>query len=133
MKIPFEITPCITYTGSAEEAINYYVSIFPNSKIETIEYYKKGERGVEGKVSRAAFRLMDKLFMAFDMEESECPEHNWAISFYINCIDEIQFNSIFNKLSENGTVLMGPEAVSMYRMAAWITDKYGITWQILLE
>ena len=133
MKLPYEIIPCITYTGCAEEAVNYYVSFFPNSKIETLEYYKPGERGVEGKVSKAAFRLMDKLFIAFDMEESECPAHNWAISFYINCIDEILFDNIFEKLSENGTVLMGPDAFSIYRKAAWVTDKYGITWQLILE
>jgi predicted 3-demethylubiquinone-9 3-methyltransferase (glyoxalase superfamily) len=133
MKIPFEIIPCITYNGCAEEAVQYYVSIIPNSKIETIEYYKKGERGEEGKVSRAAFWLMDKPFMAFDMDEPECPVHNWAISFYINCIDEKIFNSIFEKLWNNGIILMGPEAFSIYRKAAWVTDKYGITWQVILE
>jgi predicted 3-demethylubiquinone-9 3-methyltransferase (glyoxalase superfamily) len=113
--------------------VKYYVSIIPKSKIETIEYYKKEERGKEGKVSSAAFRLMDKPFIAFDMNEPECPVHNWAISFYINCMDEKTFDNIFEKLSNNGIILMGPETFSIYRRAAWVTDKYGITWQVILE
>ncbi|GHV42730.1 hypothetical protein AGMMS49546_22390 [Spirochaetia bacterium] len=76
---------------------------------------------------------MDKLFLAMDMEKNECPVQSWQVSFYINCIDEKIFDNIFKKLSENGTVLMGPESVFNIRKASWVTDKFGITWQIIWE
>jgi predicted 3-demethylubiquinone-9 3-methyltransferase (glyoxalase superfamily) len=52
---------------------------------------------------------------------------------YINYMDEKTFNNTFEKLSNNGIILMGPEAFSTYRKAAWVTDKYGVTWQVILE
>ncbi|GHV73799.1 hypothetical protein AGMMS49940_11010 [Spirochaetia bacterium] len=133
MKIPFDIMPFLSYSGCAEEAVNYYISIFPNSKIEEIEYFKERERGEIGKVKTVVFKLMDKFFLAMDMEKNECPVQSWQVSFYFNCIDEKVFDTIFKKLSENGTVLMGPESVFNIRKASWVTDKFGITWQIIWE
>ena len=56
MTIPFDIMPFLTYSGCAEEAVNYYISFFPKSKIEEIEYFKEGERGEIGKVKTVIFK-----------------------------------------------------------------------------
>ena len=134
MKTAVGIMPFLTFSGCAKDAVNYYVTVFPNSKIDVIEYYKKEQRGyAEGKIINVNFTLMNQPFMAMDFNESGCPEHNWVISFYMNCIDEEMFNTIFEKLSAGGKVLMGPESINNIRKAAWVTDKFGITWQIIWE
>jgi predicted 3-demethylubiquinone-9 3-methyltransferase (glyoxalase superfamily) len=133
MKIPFGVIPFITFSGSAEEAVNFYISIFPDSKIESVEYFKEGERGVKGKVKTAVFRIMNNLLMAFDIEEFAKPAQSWQMSLYVNCKNEAMFDDIFAKLADGGVVLMGPEPVFNIRKAAWVTDKYGITWQIIFE
>ena len=133
MAIPLGIYPCITFPNCAEDAVNYYVSFFPNSKIESIEYFQEGERGIKGKVKTLRFTLMGNSFIAFDMDASESPGLNWSISLYINCTDEIMFNNIFGKLAESGNILMGPEKIGNLRKTSWVTDKYGLTWQVVWE
>ena len=132
MKIPFGIIPFFSFSGCAEDAVNYYVSVFPGSKINSIEYFAEGERGIKGQVKNCLFTLMGNSFMAFDID-IECPPKNWSTSFYTNCPDEKIFNTIFEKLSNGGNIMMGPEAVFNLRKAAWVTDKYGVTWQIIWE
>jgi predicted 3-demethylubiquinone-9 3-methyltransferase (glyoxalase superfamily) len=132
MEMPVGITPFLTFTGCAKEAIDHYLSVFPNSKTHSIEYYKEGQRGYsKGKILNAFFQLMGQPFRAMDFNEPGCPENNWAISFYINCADEKTFDDIFNKLSLEGSVLTGPEAIFDIRKASWVTDKFGVTWQII--
>ena len=129
----FGVYPCITFPGCAEEVVNYYVSIFPDSKIETVTYFQKSERDIEGKIKHVHFSIMGNSFIAFDMDSLECPVMNWSISFYIHCNDEAMFDSIFEKLAVDGEVLMGPEALGNLRKASWITDKFGVTWQVIWE
>jgi predicted 3-demethylubiquinone-9 3-methyltransferase (glyoxalase superfamily) len=132
MKTPCGVFPFFSFRGCAEEAVKHYVSIFPDSKINAVEYFNDGERGVKGQVKMASFSLMGSPFMAFDIDV-DCPPKNWAISFYANCADEAAFDKLLNALAAGGTVLMGPEAVFNLRKAAWVTDKYEVTWQIIWE
>jgi predicted 3-demethylubiquinone-9 3-methyltransferase (glyoxalase superfamily) len=68
--------------------------------------------------------------MFLDMASAyPAPEFNWAVSIHIYCDDESEFDVIFNKLSQGGTVMMGPEPVAHFRKCAWVTDKFGVTWQ----
>lgn len=127
------ITPFLTFPGTAEEAINFYVSVFPGSEILELSRYEKGMPGPEGKVINGYFRLKGQEFMAMDMDESDAPEFNWAISLFVNCEAEAEFDDLFNRLSADGTVLMGPEAVMHIRKAAWVTDRFGVTWQLIFE
>jgi predicted 3-demethylubiquinone-9 3-methyltransferase (glyoxalase superfamily) len=134
MKTPFGITPFISYSGCAEEAVNFYISFFPDSRIESIEYFKAGERGIPGKVKNIRFNLMDKPFMAMDfmkVDGSDYPVPSWLMSLYVDCADDLMFNNIFINFAREGNVLMGPEPHENFRQAAWVTDKYGITWQLV--
>jgi predicted 3-demethylubiquinone-9 3-methyltransferase (glyoxalase superfamily) len=135
-KVEFGVTPFISFTGCAEEAVNYYISTFPNSKIQRIEYFKEGEMGVEGKVKKICFSIMGQSFMAMDfmvIDESDGPTPSWFISLYVNCSDETIFDNAFNNLSKEGNVLMGPEPLMNFKKVSWVTDKYGITWQLIYE
>lgn len=134
---PNKIIPFITFCGQAKEAIDFYVSIFPNSNIESIIYVTNEDRGVEGDVLNASFTLYDTPFMAMDMEREYCPTTSWATSFYMELEEEKEFDYLFNKLSKDGTVMMGPESIITDTInitkCAWITDKYQVTWQLVFQ
>lgn len=126
-----KITPFLTFCGNAEEAMNFYISVFPNSKTISLTKISKEDRGEEGKVLTGVFELKGQQFMVMDMEKEYCPEFTWAISLFIDCADEEEFDFLLTKLSEGGAVMMGPEAILDLRKVAWLTDKFGVTWQLV--
>jgi predicted 3-demethylubiquinone-9 3-methyltransferase (glyoxalase superfamily) len=132
------ITPFLSFTGKAEEVMNYYADNLPNAKITKLVRYGKDHpaagEGEENIVLHGVLNLMGQDIMFMDMSAKyPAPDFSWAVSLYIDCTDEAEFNAIFNALSKDGTVMMGPEAVGHIRKCAWVTDKYGVTWQPVWE
>jgi predicted 3-demethylubiquinone-9 3-methyltransferase (glyoxalase superfamily) len=128
------VVPFLTFHGNAEEVIDFYTTVFPDAKIESIEYFEEGSRGDAGKIMTGTLSLMGQHFMFMDMNaEYECPPFSWTTSFYLDCKDEAEFDIIFNKLSEDGFVMMKEEPFMQFRKVAWVTDKFGVTWQPVLK
>lgn len=133
MKTSQKITTFFTFCGKAEEAINFYVSFFPDAKINSITYFSNEERGEEGKVLNGMFELMGQPFIAMDIEQKYGTGFSWATSQFVHCKDKEEFDLLFTKLSEAGVVMMGPESVLHIQLVAWVTDKFGVTWQLVWE
>lgn len=131
------IIPYLSLPGNAEEAMKFYVSIFPGSRILSIKYISKNDRGEEGKVLNGAAELCGRKFMFMDIEKPHCPELTWAFSILFMCGSEDEFDTLFSGLSANGSVLMGPEPLESgqinFRKCAWVTDMFEVTWQLVWE
>ncbi len=127
------ITPFLTLCGTAEEAMNFYLSVFPDARKISIDYIGAEERGEEGKVLTALIEVMGQELMLMDMEKAYCPPDSWAISLLISCETESEFDHLFGKLSAGGSVMMGPEPVGDLRKVAWVTDRFTVTWQVVWE
>ena len=127
------IVPFLTLPGTAEEAMHFYVSIFPNSSVTSLTKIDEDERGEGGRVVNAQFVLNGQDFMAMDMEEDFMPDMTWATSLYVDCEDEASFDNYFDSLSADGVVMMGPEAVGELRAVALVTDQFGVTWQLVCK
>ncbi len=127
------IAPFFTLKGNALEAMNCYVSIFPDSKIEQLSYFEEGENGIVGQVKHGALSIMGMTVMFMDMDPSICPDLNFASSLFVELNDEVLFDNIFEKLALDGIVLMGPEPIFSLRKVAWVTDVFKITWQLILK
>ena len=128
------LTTFLTFHGNAEEAMNYYANALPNAKIESIARFEKEHHGDEGKVMTGVLSFLDQRIMFMDMNAAyDCPSFNWATSLYISCADEKEFDAIFNGLAQDDTVMMNEEPFMQFRKVAWVTDKYGVTWQPVLE
>ena len=117
------ITPFIWYKDNAEEAMNYYIEIFPNSKIVEIERYAgdqgiPGEDELKGKVLTGVFELNGQRFMCLDGGDVFKPSS--AISFLIEYDTQEQIDAVWEKLADGGEVMQ----------CGWVTDKFGVTWQI---
>lgn len=129
-----EIATFLTFQdNNAENAMNFYMSIFDNSKVIKIERWEKGGPGTEGKIMHSIFELDGNLFMASDSP----PIHEWgltpAVSNYIDCTTEEELDMLFAKLSENGKALMPLGHYGFSRKFGFLEDQYGVSWQLNLK
>ncbi len=120
-----KIMPFLMFTGEqqgkAEEAINFYTSIFKNSNIAEIEHCGKGGNGPEGIIKRATFSLEGQEFMAIDSNQEHSFPFKQAISFFVNCETQDEVDELWEKLSDGGEKIQ----------CGWLADKFGMPWQIV--
>ena len=114
-----KITPFLWFDGNAEEAMNFYVSIFKNSKVLRVTRYGEAEPGPKGTVMSATFQLDGQEFFALNGG----PQFTFspAISFFVNCETQQEVDELWEKLSEGGEK----------QRCGWLKDKYGLSWQIV--
>lgn len=129
-----KITPFLTFQKEdAEEAINFYVSLFENSKIISIQHWGKDGPGKEGTVMHATFQLNGQLFMCSDSP----PVHEWdftpAVSNYVECKSEKEIKNLWEKLTENGQVAMPLDNYGFSQKFGWVVDRFGVSWQLNLN
>jgi predicted 3-demethylubiquinone-9 3-methyltransferase (glyoxalase superfamily) len=118
--------------NNAENAMNFYVELFDNSKVIKVQRWGKGGPGTKGKIMHATFDLNGNLFMCSDSP----PVHDWdfspAVSNYIDCKNEREQERLFSKLSENGNVTMPLNNYGFSQKFGWVIDQFGISWQLNL-
>jgi len=114
-----KITPFLWFDNQAEEAMNFYVSLFKNSKIGNVSRYGEGAPVPAGTVMSANFTLDGQDIMALNGG----PQFKFteAISFFVNCENQAEVDELWNKLCEDGEP--GP--------CGWLKDKFGLSWQII--
>jgi len=113
------ITPFLWFDDQAEEAMNFYVSIFKNSKVGRVTRYGEAGPGPKGSVMSATFQLEGQEFMALNGG----PHFSFtpAISFFVNCETQEEVDELWKKLSAGGKT----------ERCGWLKDKYGLSWQII--
>ena len=114
-----KITPFLWFNGNAEEAMNFYVSVFKNSKILGVTRYGDAGPGPKGTIMTANFELNGQEFVALNGG----PQYTFspAISFVAHCESQQEVDALWSRLSEGGRE----------DMCGWVTDKYGLTWQVV--
>ncbi|WP_412985693.1 VOC family protein [Pontimicrobium sp. IMCC45349] len=126
--------------GKAEEAINFYTSIFPNSKIKSIKKYLKGESGGTPELIKyGEFTLNGTEYMVSESNYNHAWSFSPAVSIFISDNSENMIQNLFNKLSSNGGQVMVPldnyKGEGDYGFGekfGWCEDKYGISWQFVI-
>lgn len=137
-----KIVPSLWFDKNCEEAINFYTSIFPNSKIVSIKRYEEGMQtpGIEemvGKVLTGIFELSGYRFMALD--GGPIFKFNPSISFFLNFDPSKDKNAkdtinyFWEKLSRGGKVLMEFQKYDFSELYGWCEDKFGLSWQLILS
>jgi predicted 3-demethylubiquinone-9 3-methyltransferase (glyoxalase superfamily) len=114
-----KITPFLWFDSKAEEAMNFYISIFKDSKIVSVTRYGEGGPGPKGTVMTATFQLDGQEFMA--LNGGPHFKFTEAISFFVNCETQQEVDELWEKLSEGGEK----------SRCGWLKDKYGLSWQIV--
>ncbi len=113
------IAPCIWFDKNAEEAVNFYVSVFKNSKIRTVSHYGDGMHMPKGTVLAILFTINGQDFMA--LNGGPGVPHSDAVSFMVNCDTQAEIDDYWAKLTADG----GEEV-----QCGWLKDKFGLSWQI---
>jgi predicted 3-demethylubiquinone-9 3-methyltransferase (glyoxalase superfamily) len=117
--------------GKAEEAIRFYISLFDNSEIKSITYFKAGEPGgKEGLVKHALFTLSGQEYMASENTFEHGFTFTPSISIFAKCESEEEINTLFNSLSEGGGIMMPLNDYGFSKKFGWLADKYGVSWQL---
>ena len=115
-----KITPFLWFDTEAEEAAEFYVSLFPNSRITGKTHYGEGAPGPKGQVMTVSFELDGLPVTA--LNGGPIYKFTEAVSFSVSCEDQAEVDRFWNALTANG----GQEGP-----CAWLKDKYGFSWQIV--
>lgn len=119
------IDPCLWFDDQAEQAANFYIDVFENSRIVEASHY--GEAGQEitgarpGSVMTVAFELNGQCFVA--LNGGPAFKFNEAVSFQVDCADQREVDYYWNKLSEGGD--------ERAQQCGWLKDRFGLSWQIV--
>lgn len=127
-----KVTPFLMFEGKAEEAMNFYISLFEDSRVLCIKRYGPGEAGAEGSVMLAVFSLAEQTIMCIDSSVKHGFTFTPAMSLFVDCKAEEQLDGLFAKLSEQGQVMMPLGDYGFSRKFAWVSDRYGVSWQLNL-
>jgi len=114
-----KITPFLWFDGNAEEAANFYISIFKNSKMGKISRYGDAGPGPKGSAMSVTFQIEGQEFFALNGG----PQFKFtpAISFFVNCETQQEVDDLWAKLSAGGRT----------DRCGWLQDKFGLSWQII--
>ncbi len=114
-----KITPCLWFDFNAEEAVDHYLSIFPNGRILSTARYGEFAPAHKGEVMTIVFEIAGQRFMALNGG----PHYKFtpAISLMVNCDDQAEIDALWEKLAEGGE----------HVQCGWLTDKFGVSWQIV--
>jgi predicted 3-demethylubiquinone-9 3-methyltransferase (glyoxalase superfamily) len=120
-----KITPFLMFSGAqqgkAEEAMKFYTSLYPNSRVINTARYEPGEGGPEGKLKHAEFSIGGEEFMAMDSGIDQPFTFTEAFSLMINCRTQAEVDELWEKLSAGGEK----------EVCGWLKDRYGVSWQVV--
>jgi len=114
-----KIATCLWFDGQAEEAAKFYVSVFDNSRIVETSYYNDAVPSQTGKVLTVTFELEGREFVGLNGG----PQYTFspAISMFVKCETQAEVDTLWDKLVEGGAPVQ----------CGWLTDRYGMSWQIV--
>lgn len=129
-----KITPNLWFNGNATEAVDFYLSVFPDGKKRTTSFYPSEgladfQKDMAGKELTIDFALYGHRFTAINAGPEFTP--NPAVSFIVSCETKEEVDTLWSKLSDGGETLMPLDTYPFSEQYGWIQDKYGVSWQLI--
>ncbi len=125
-----KIRPFLMFEGKAEEAMSFYVSLFPGAEVLGIVRYGPNGPGVEGSVLNASFRIGNQTVMCTDSFVKHEFSFTPAFSFFVECESEDGIRRLHAALVAGGNAPMPLDEYGFSRKFAWVNDRYGVSWQL---
>ena len=120
----------LTFHGTAEAAMNFYVDLFPGSEVIKVFHYDEGEN--KGKIQQAFFTLGGREFICIDTPI----KHDWdftpAVSIFVDCESEEELERLYAALAADGQILMPLDNWGFSQRFGWVSDRFGVSWQLNL-
>lgn len=127
-----KITTFLMFDGKAEEAMQFYKSLLPDSDIKSIDRYGENEAGIPGSVRYALFTLGGQDFMCIDSPVKHQFGFTPAMSLFVTCATQSELEILYSKLADGGQILMPLQAYPFSKCYAWLNDRFGVSWQLTL-
>jgi predicted 3-demethylubiquinone-9 3-methyltransferase (glyoxalase superfamily) len=124
------VQPFLMFEGKAEEAMNFYTSLFPDGRVLDIQRYGKEGPGKEGSVVRAAFTLAGQTILCIDSPVHHAFTFTPASSLFVTVETEADLRRLADALGEGGQFLMPLDNYGFSRLFCWLNDRFGVSWQI---
>jgi predicted 3-demethylubiquinone-9 3-methyltransferase (glyoxalase superfamily) len=127
-----QIHTFLMFTGRAEEAMSFYVSLIPNSRVLDIKRYGKEEPGREGSVKLARFELAGMEYRCIDSLPVHAFTFTPSMSLFVDCDSEANLDRLYAALIEGGGALMPLGSYGFSRKFGWVNDRFSVSWQLNL-
>lgn len=121
-----QITPFLMFDGQAGPAIEFYTSLFEQAEVTAINHYDNG------KVQHATLQLAGREWRVIDNPGPQDFTFTPSFSLFVDCDSEEELDRLYAALSEGGSVLMPPDNYGFSRKFCWVSDRFGLSWQINL-
>jgi predicted 3-demethylubiquinone-9 3-methyltransferase (glyoxalase superfamily) len=126
------ITPFLMFTGQAEAAMRAYVALFPDSAIDAIDHYGAEAGGQAGTVRHARFTLAGRAFQCIDSPPVHAFGFTPSLSLHVTLESEADLDRVYAALAEGGAVMMPLGPYPFAKKYAWLSDRFGVSWQLSL-
>lgn len=120
------------FEGNAEEAMTFYLSLFDDAEVVSINRYGADGPGKEGTVQHATFTLAGQRYMCIDSPAPHAFTFTPAVSLFVQCADEAEIDRLYASLGEQGTQLMPLGSYGFSAKFGWVNDRFGVSWQLNL-
>jgi predicted 3-demethylubiquinone-9 3-methyltransferase (glyoxalase superfamily) len=124
------VTPFLMFEGAAEEAMRLYVGLFAKSEVGEVSRYGPGEPGAEGSIKRADFTVAGQPLICIDSPAKHAFTFTPSVSLFVECESETELDRAFAELSAGGAVLMPPGNYGFSAKFTWVSDRFGLSWQL---
>ena len=126
------VRPFLMFEGKAEAAMQLYVSVVPGSEILEIKRYPAGGPGAEGSVMLATFSVAGQVVLCTDSPVTHGFTFTPSFSFFVECESREQFDGLWSALADGGGVMMPPDTYGFSQHFGWLSDRFGVSWQLNL-
>jgi predicted 3-demethylubiquinone-9 3-methyltransferase (glyoxalase superfamily) len=127
------MSPFLMFEGRAEEAMNFYVSVFEDGEIHEISRYTDKGPGPEGSVIKAIFTVAGQIVICTDSFVKHKFSFTPSISMFVECESVEEIVRLYNELLDGGQALMPLDNYGFSMRFGWVSDKFGVTWQLNLR
>ncbi len=126
------VRPFLMFAGKAEEAMSFYVSLFPDGEVTHVARYGPEGPGAEGSVVTAGFTIGGQAVLCSDSPVQHAFGFTPSVSMFVECEAEDEVNRLATALAADGQILMPLGDYGFSRRFAWVNDRFGVSWQISL-
>jgi predicted 3-demethylubiquinone-9 3-methyltransferase (glyoxalase superfamily) len=127
------VTPFLMFEGQAEQAMNFYISLFDDGKVIDITRYGPQGPGAEGSVMKASFSIAGQTVICIDSAMKHDFGFTPSFSLFVTCESEEHIQRLTAALGDGGRELMPLNNYGFSRLFAWVNDRFGVSWQLILN
>lgn len=128
--MPVSVLPFLMFQGEGSAALDFYLSVFPDARIELLERYAEGDGGPAGSIKLARFSLGKQTVLCTDSPVKHGFSFTPSFSFFLECSSEDEVRRLSETLKAGGAELMPAGNYGFCTLFAWVSDRFGISWQL---